>query len=210
VFALAMIVSIVGFVAGAVLVVSGARAGLGRAHARGSVLRRRLILGLAVAVAAGVTPHFYEELGIAGPLLLAAGFGAHTLVERRRRAPMHFASVLLVPVLATHAALDGATIALVSRAGGGVAPALLSVPVALHRVPEGMLLAGILLPRAGVRLTLAAAFAIAGATLGGGMIGGALLDALREWERAPLQAIVAVGVGALLSVLAHRSAHAHG
>jgi hypothetical protein len=216
VFALGMILSIVGFVTGAALVVSGARSSVAQdAHAAEDEprLRRWAVVGLAIAVAVGVTPHLYEELGIGGPALLGLGFAAYSAARSsarmRRRTSVQLASALVVPVLATHAAFDGATIAFVSRAGSSVASALISVPVALHRVPEGMLLAGVLLPRAGGRVTLAAACAVAGVTLGGGLLGGAVLDALRNWEHGPLQAAVAVSLGVLLGVVAHRSTHRH-
>jgi hypothetical protein len=205
VFAAAMILSVLGFLGGAALVVTGERWPLGSDRARHAV-RPWMYAALAIVVALGVTPHFYEELGIAGPSLVGLGFAAHWLAERRVRAPARFAGALLVPVLATHAAFDGAAIALLARAGGGVAPALLSFPVALHRVPEGILLAGVLLPRAGARLTIAVACAIGAVTLGGAFVGGAVLDTL---GRPLLQSIVAGGVGFLLGVLARRSTHVH-
>jgi zinc transporter ZupT len=110
-------------------------------------------------------------------------------------------------VLTVHSALDGAALALLARTGAvGLAPVFLSLPVALHRVPEGMLLAAALLPRAGARWTIAIAGVVGGTAVGGGIVGRAILDAVGT---AALQAIVAAGVGILMSALTYRGHHDH-
>jgi hypothetical protein len=210
VFTIAMVFSVVGFVAGAAIVASGVHWNVRRSWFDG--IARPWALGvLVVVVAVAVVPHLYEELGFVGPALVVFGFGAHRLVDRRGGAPAHLASTLVVPVLTVHSALDGAALALIAQTGGGVgvaplAPVLLSLPVALHRVPEGMLLAAALLPRAGARWTIAIAGVVGIAAVGGGLVGRAVFDAV---GRPALQAIVAAGVGVLMSALLKRHRHHH-
>ncbi|MCL2448624.1 MAG: hypothetical protein FWD17_06745 [Polyangiaceae bacterium] len=217
VFAAAMAFSVVGFVAGAALVASGLRWATGRKWLDAALhpAHPAVPLALGLVVVLGVVPHLYEEIGIAGPVLLAAGFALHRLYTRRATrasSPWAAAATLVVPVLALHSALDGAALAVVSRAGAGVAPALLSLPVALHRVPEGMLLATALLPRAGFRSTLAVAGVMGASTLAAGFGGRALLEALTggllgEVGHGLLQAVVAAGVGVIASAITLRRAH---
>ena len=212
VFTIAMVFSVVGFVAGAAIVASGAHWKLRRSWFDG-IARPWALVVLVVVVAVAVVPHLYEELGLVGPALVVFGFGAHRLVDRRGGAPAHLASTLVVPVMTVHSALDGAALALIARTGGGagvgiapLAPVLLSLPVALHRVPEGMLLAAALLPRAGARWTIAIAGVVGIAAVGGGLVGRAVFDAV---GRPALQAIVAAGVGVLMSALLKRHRHHH-
>jgi hypothetical protein len=205
VFATAMVFSVAGFVAGAALVTSGIRFGAGR-FGPGALGHPLAVLGLLVVVAVGVVPHLYEELGFGGPALLALGFAAHRLYERTGAAQEHLASTLIVPILVLHSTLDGAALAVLARAGSGIAGAILSLPVAIHRVPEGMILAAALLPRTGARLTLAIAGAVGVTTVGGGVVGRALLNAVGQGA---LAAIVAAGVGVVMSAVTLRRVHAH-
>jgi hypothetical protein len=78
--------------------------------------------------------------------------------------------------------------------------------VALHRIPEGMFLAAALLPRAGARLTIAIAGVVGITAVGGGVAGRAVFDAV---GRPALEAIVAAGVGVLMSALLKRHRHHH-
>ncbi len=185
-----------------------------RAHRAAAAMARGLTAGLVPAVVVlDVLPHLYRDLGLAAPALAIAGFFVLFLIARRTHAAgatqreIDLASTIVFTALAVHALTDGATLAVASTpnllASEGTSARLLATSVLVHRVPEGLFVTSLYLPRVGWPLTMSRLSLLAIATVVGAFAGRALLGALSE---ATLHAVVAFGMGGMVRL----ATHAHG
>lgn len=199
--ALALLLSIAGLAVGPALVA------LHRGRAAPSAAVEGLTLGLVPAlVLVRLVPHVYRELGPAALGLVALGYLALWLADRRsHRAGARVGRAIVVPTLVAHALTDGAGLALAasSAQGSASAGALLGLALVLHRLPEGLFLASTLAPELGWRRTFARLGALAGATIAGALAGQSLLARVPD---ALFDAVVAVGLGAMLRLVSHTHA----
>jgi hypothetical protein len=195
--AVAVSMSLAGLVAGPLLVAYGRRAALLRDLVGG------LTLGMfPVLVAIRVLPDLFGEIGLLAPLLVMAGFAAFAVVERRSGHAGEIGAALLSPTLAVHSFVDGASLplAFAARASAGAAVGLAGALVA-HRLAEGLFVGSALIPRIGLRATLARVALLGAATLAG-VLGGRGL--LAHVSQAYLHGLVALGMGAVLHLVIHR------
>jgi uncharacterized protein len=198
VFALALVLSVVGLAVGPLLVAVGR----GRAHITAAV--EGLTLGVVpLLVALKLIPHVMEELGPAALLIVAAGYGGLWLADRKRHdLGDRVGYAVLIPSLAVHALADGAglSIAFAASREQGVAGMLIGLAIVVHRMPEGLLIATRFVPVLGWSRTLAWLAILAGATLVGALAGSAVLEHVPD---ALFDVIVAVGLGVMLRMVAH-------
>jgi zinc transporter ZupT len=198
VFALALVLSVFALAAGLGLVVAG------RDRPRVRLAIDGFVLGVVpTLVLAHVLPHLWVELGAAAPGLMATGYVTLWLLERVVERQSLRARVVL-PVLLFHSLLDGASLAVAERLPPRPSAILLAALV-VHRLPEAMLLGGLLAPRYGLRTAAAGTAVLAIATLAGAVGGHELL---RHADRRLLELAVAMSMGALLRVVLHGHAPA--
>ncbi|AUX34055.1 MULTISPECIES: hypothetical protein [Sorangium] len=195
-FGVALALSLVGLALGPALVAMGRR----QPTLCAAVDRlTRILVPLVVLLL--MLPHLYEEMGIGALLLAAAGCAGLGLVERLYHdADQHADHAVVVPALIVHSLSDGGTLALALAADGGAGPALLGGALVLHRLGEGLFLATTLTPEIGFRRMLYRVAAVAAATVVGALAGQALLRNLPE---APLNGLVAIGLGMMLRIVLH-------
>lgn len=192
----ALVLSLLGLAAGPLLVAIGTRRlGLGDAV-------DGLTLGVVPAlVASRLLPHLYGEIGVAAWILALAGYAALGRLERRPADRAAFGAGLVLPALAFHSAVDGAALALAFDNPANVGAVVLGGALVLHRLPEGLLIGSVLIPRVGVRRTLKGMSWLAVGTLAGAIAGRAfLLRAPAAW----LDGIVAIGLGIMVHLVVHR------
>ena len=195
---LALVLSLIGLALGPVLFALGRRQELTFAALDG------FTLGLVPALLLlRLLPHLCEDLGPPALLLAATGFVGFWLVERRsHRAGARLQHAVLVPAMAVHSLLDGASLALAfAVTPGEAAPLLLGGALVLHRLPEGLLLTTALTPQLGFRRALHGVALIGAATVIGAAFGHAVIDAA---PHALLDGFVALGVGVMLRLAVHR------
>jgi zinc transporter ZupT len=109
---------------------------------------------------------------------------------------------VVVGVLALHALVDGASLAVAQRLELGRTSAVLIAALVIHRLPEGLLVGALLLPRHGLRVAAACAAVLALMTLAGAAAGG---EILQRADMGWLHLAVAAGMGALLRAVLHGS-----
>ncbi|HZF53065.1 MAG TPA: permease [Polyangiaceae bacterium] len=200
-FALALVLSVVGLALGPALVA----AGRGRALVTAAV--EGLTLGVVpLLVVVRLIPHVMEELGPLALSIVAAGYGGLWLIDRRQHDLGDRVGIaVLIPTLAAHALADGAALGIAFAASReqGAAGMLIALAIVVHRMPEGLLIATRFVPVVGWTRTLLWLGLLAGATLFGALAGDALLEHVPD---ALFDAVVAVGLGAMLRMVVH----AHG
>jgi zinc transporter ZupT len=151
-------------------------------------------------VAVDVLPHLWHRLGVLAPCLVAMGYGTFWFVERAAERQRLHARVV-VSVLALHSLLDGASLAVAQRLGLGRASAVLIAALVIHRLPEGLVIGALLLPRHGLKVAATGAALLAVMTLAGAAGGRELLQRADDgWS---LSLAVAAGMGALLRAVLH-------
>lgn len=200
-FALALVLSVVGLALGPALVA----AGRGRALVTAAV--EGLTLGVVpLLVVVRLIPHVMEELGPIALGVVAAGYGGLWLIDRRQHElGDRVGMAVLIPTLAAHAIADGAGLGIAFAASReqGAAGMLIGLAIVVHRMPEGLLIATRFVPVVGWTRTLLWLAFLAGATVVGALAGDALLTLVPD---ALFDGIVAVGLGAMLRMVVH----AHG
>ncbi|MBI4952481.1 MAG: hypothetical protein HY908_10645, partial [Myxococcales bacterium] len=161
-----------------------------------------LTLGLVPAlVVLKLVPHVVEHVGVGAVGLAALGYGVVWLADRRSHdLEARVGRSLVVPALVLHAASDGATLGLATGHGAEPGAIYLVLAVLSHRLPEGLFLANVLVPALGwrgalLRIALSGAATLVGAALGRGALGALPENAI--------ESLVAVGLGAMLRLVAH-------
>jgi hypothetical protein len=201
VFALALVLSVVGLALGPALVAAGRGRRLVTAAVEG------LTLGVVpLLVVVRLIPHVMEELGPLALGIVAAGYGGLWLIDRRQHELGDRVGIaVLIPTLAAHALADGAGLGIAFAASReqGAAGMLIGLAIVVHRMPEGLLIATRFVPVVGWTRTLLWLALLAGATVFGALAGGALLEHVPD---ALFDGVVAVGLGAMLRMVVH----AHG
>ncbi|HEU4405691.1 MAG TPA: hypothetical protein VFS43_10405 [Polyangiaceae bacterium] len=198
-FAAAVVLSVVGLLVGPALA----------SWARGTRAAFAALDGATLGIVPALVllrslPHLVEETGAWALAACAFGYLALAGVESRahgRAADVGLAVVL--PALALHGFLDGAGLAVAFQGEGALGAGALAVGAALvlHKVPEGLFLASVLLPAMGPRRAGARLLALAAATVLGALGGREVLDRLPEQA---LHVVVALGLGAMLRMAIHR------
>lgn len=192
----ALALSLVGLTAGSLLVAFGYRR-LGFAEAVAAVTAG----AIPVLVATRFLPHLDDELGVTAWILAVAGYCAVVWLERWRA---HFASIdaaILLPALAIHSAMDGAALALAFGEGGSPGAVALGGALVLHRLPEGLLIGSVFVPRVGVRRTVGRLAWLGVGTLAGAVSGRGLVAAV---PGAWLHGIIALALGIMVRLVVHR------
>lgn len=190
----------------------------GRGRALPSAAIEGFTLGLVPAVVLlRLTPHVYEEVGPLSLALVAAGYAALWVVERRQHRSLGRAGqIVALPALVVHALADGATLGVVlghggaAQAGGGENGALLAAALLVHRIPEGLFVARALVPESGWRSAILWLVGLSLATVAGALLGERLLS-LAPHE--VFHGVVALGLGAILRLATHtheRTPHTQG
>ena len=160
------------------------------------------VLGLMpTLIAFRILPHLYAQVGTSAIALMAAGYLGFWIVSRSN-ARLRFATSLAVATFTIHSLLDGASLAIASRSGGGSALPL-TFGLVTHRLPEGLFVGTLLLPRFGIRGMTAVTILLAASTAFGAISGQRILAHV---DHNLLHAIVAVGMGAMLRVAFHQHA----
>jgi hypothetical protein len=158
-----------------------------------------------------LVPHLIDELGPSALAAVAAGFVVFLAIAARTHArAARLGAAILLPVLAIHAFLDGAALAVAFERGVATrAGWTLGAALVLHRIPEGLVLAAALIPALGLGRTMLRLLPLAALTAVGALAGRELLA--RAPDRA-LHAAVAVGLGVMLAMILHRHRehHPHG
>jgi len=150
-------------------------------------------------IAVHIVPHLCNQLGAVALGLVAMGYGMFWLIERAAEQQRIHARVV-VSILALHSLLDGASLAVAQRLQSGRASAILVAALILHRLPEGLLIGALLLPRHGVKVAATGAAILATMTLAGAAGGRELLQRVDGWS---LNLAIAGGMGALLRAVLH-------
>lgn len=201
-FALALVLSVVGLAIGPALVA------VGRGRALIAATIEGLTLGLVpILIVTRLLPHVMEELGLAAFALALAGYLVLWLVERRRHdLGDRVGQAVIIPALALHALSDGAALSLAFAASSredGSAGVIFVLAIVMHRVPEGLFIATRLLPAFGWPRTLRWIALLAVTMVVGALAGRSLLDHVPD---ALFDAIMAFGLGAMIRMVMH--AHA--
>jgi len=193
---IALALSLLGLAVGPLLVALGTRR-VGLANAV-----EGLTLGvIPVLVASRLLPRLSDEIGAFAWILALAGYSILAWLERRRVDPASVGAAFVLPALAFHSAMDGAALAVAFGNPGDVSAVVLGGALVLHRLPEGLLIGSVFVPRVGVRRTLKGVAWLAAGTLAGAVGGrGLLTRAPAAW----LHGIVALGLGIMVHVVVHR------
>jgi uncharacterized protein len=153
-----------------------------------------------------IIPESVQVAGWWALLALFAGLMGPGYLEKglhRAAAKAHtFALLLALAGLAFHGFLDG--VALLDGGDAHGSRNLLAVAVVLHRIPVGLTILWLLIPRYGWRWAAGALGAIAVATLAGYAMGGAFISDSTRQGLSIFQALVA---GSLLHVVIHSPDH---
>jgi uncharacterized protein len=198
-FAAAVLLSVIGLLIGSALV----------SWMRGTRTTFAALDGATLGIVPGLVllrllPHLVEETGAWAIGACALGYLVFSAVESRAHGRATDIGIAIVlPALAIHGFLDGAGLALVfqrTEVLGGGAMAVGGALV-LHKIPEGLFVASVLLPtlrrsKTGVRI-----LALAAATVLGALSGRELLAHMPD--RA-LHVLVALGLGVMLRMAIHR------
>jgi zinc transporter ZupT len=201
-FELALSLSIVG------LLIGPALASWARGHASVVTVLDAATLGIALPLLVlRMIPHLVDEVGPLALAAVAAGYAGFSVLGTRHHAhAARLGAALLVPMLAIHSFLDGAALAVAFEQGVTAAAGwALGAAVVLHRLPEGIVLASLLLPAHGLRGTLLRMSVLAAFTVIGSLVGRALLAHTADHA---LHLVVAVGLGVMLGMILHRHRHA--
>ncbi len=198
-FGVAVVLSVLGLMIGPVLVAWTRSTRVTFAALDGA------ILGIVPAlVVLRLLPHLVEETGAWAVLSCAFGYLAFSAVETRtHRRAKNIGLAIVLPTLAVHGFLDGTGLALafqndeVLGAGG----AAIGMALVVHKIPEGLFVASVLLPTLGPRRTAVRLLALAGATVLGALSGRELLDHASDRI---LHVAVALGLGVMLRMAIHR------
>jgi hypothetical protein len=194
VLASALLLSVLALAAGLGL------AALGRDRAGLRLAVDGFILGVVpTLIAVRVVPHLWGRLGMWAVGLVVIGYGSFWLMERaahKQRLRAH----VVVAVLALHSLLDGASLAVAQRLELGRASAILMAALVIHRLPEGLVVGGLLIPSHGLKVAAGGAAILALMTLAGAAGGSELLGHV---DGRSLAFAVAGGMGALLRAVLH-------
>ena len=192
--ATALLLSVVALAAGFALATSRRDAGPMRLAVDG------LALGaVPAALLLDVVPHLWGRLGILAPCSIGAGAFLFWLSEHAAERD-GFGERIVLAVLALHSAVDGASLAVAQRLSPGRAGAVLAAAVIVHRLPEGLVVGGLLVPRHGVRAAATGAAFLGVATVAGGLAGRSLLE---RADTSLVQAASGLAIGALLTAVLH-------
>jgi hypothetical protein len=154
-----------------------------------------------------LVPHLYDEIGAIAPILMAAGFITLWWLERWGTHPGGVGPAIVLPTLAVHSVFDGAALAIVfGEHGSGTANLALVSALVMHRLPEGLFVGATLVPRVGSGGTVKWVSILAASTLAGAVGGQGLV---RHLPHACLHGLIAIGLGAMVHLVAHRHGHAH-
>jgi hypothetical protein len=193
-FAIALFFSCISLAIGVLVVALG----------RGRAIVLRAVEGFVVGIvptliAVHVAATMLHELGVGFFFALAFGYGMlwaiESIFERQ-----DLRARVVVSVLALHSLLDGSSLAIAEHFPSARASLMLVVAIVLHRLPEGMVVASMVIPRYGVRAAAAGA-SLLGMTMILGAWGGRAL--LRYTDARALSVVVVVGMGALLRAIFH-------
>ena len=178
---------------------------LGRGRATAGALVEGLALGLVpTMVLLRLLPHVAESLGGLAIVLFAGAFLVLRAFDRaHHRAAARMGRAFIYSALLLHSFTDGVGLAAAIAVGHGAVDVTLTAAFVFHRLPEGLFIATTLLPSYGWRRTLERTLGLFGATVAGGLLGGALLPLLSERL---FDAVVAVGLGAMLQLVLHSHA----
>lgn len=198
-FAAAVILSVLGLLIGPALV----------SWTRGSRTTFAALDGATLGIVPGLVllrllPHLVEETGAWAVGACVSGYLVFSAVESRahRRAADIGISIVL-PALALHGFLDGAGLALAFQRTDvlGAGAMAVGATLVLHKIPEGLFVATVLLPTLGRTKTSVRILALAAATVLGALTGRELL--VHTPDRA-LHVLVALGLGVMLRMAIHR------
>ncbi len=149
-------------------------------------------------------PHLVEDAGMWAVAVCAIGYLGLSVVESRTHSRAKDVGLAVVlPSLAIHGFLDGAGLALAFQRSANLGTGRLAMAAALvvHKIPEGLFVATLLLPKLGASRTTIRLGALASATVLGALSGRELLE--HAPDRA-LHLIVALGLGVMLRMATHR------
>ncbi len=173
-----------------------------------------IVLAIAGLVVFHILPHSIEVAGWWSMAAVVVGLLGPTLLETwLRRANLTHLVVrwAVVAGIAVHDFTDGLALSIpAGEHDHGVSP--LSLAVILHRIPVGLIIWWLVLPRYGVRAAALIVGVIAVATVVGYFAGGVWIEHLHHEPLALLEALIA---GTLLHVAVHRhdahhDGHDHG
>jgi hypothetical protein len=194
-FASAVVLSVFALAAGVWLIV------VGRDRPTLCLAIDGFILGVVpTLLAARVLPELWGRLGSVAVAFVAMGYGIFWLVEHAAEHQRLRARVV-VTVLALHSLVDGASLAVAERLELGRPSAILMAALVVHRLPEGLVIGALLIPRYGIKIAAACATLLAAMTIAGAAGGAEFLQQANGWS---LSAAVAGGMGALLRAVLHR------
>lgn len=194
-FASAVVLSVLALAAGFGLVV------VGRERPTLCLGIDGFILGVVpTLLAARMLPQLWGRLGSAAVAFVAMGYGIFWLMEQAAEHQRLRARVV-VAVLALHSLVDGASLAVAERLELGGSSAVLMAALVIHRLPEGLVVGALLIPRHGIRIAAACATLLAVMTIAGAA-GGA--EFLQQADGRSLSLAIAGGMGALLRAILHR------
>lgn len=192
----ALALSLLGLVAGPLLVALGTR------RLRLAEVVEDLTLGvIPVMVAGRLLPHLCDDIGVLALVLALAGYCILAWLERRQVDLASVGAAFVLPALTFHSAMDGAALAVAFGDPGDVGAVVLGGALVLHRLPEGLLIGSVFVPRVGVRRTLKSMAWLAAGTLAGAAGGrGLLARAPEAW----LHGMLALGLGITVHLVIHR------
>lgn len=198
-FAAAVLLSVVGLLIGPALV----------SWTRGSRTTFAALDGATLGIVPGLVllrllPHLVEETGLRAIGACAFGYLVFSAVEARAHGRATDIGIAIVlPALALHGFLDGAGLALAFQRTEVLGAGAMAVGAALvlHKIPEGLFVAAVLLPTLGHTKTGVRILALAAATVLGALSGRELLA--HTPDRA-LHVLVALGLGVMLRMAIHR------
>jgi uncharacterized protein len=198
-FAAAVLLSVAGLLIGPALV----------SWTRGSSTTFAALDGATLGIVPGLVllrllPHLVEETGPWAIGACAFGYLVFSAVEARTHGRATDIGIAIVlPTLALHGFLDGAGLALAFQRTEVLGAGAMAVGAALvlHKIPEGLFVAAVLLPTLGRTKTGVRILALAAATVLGALSGRELLA--HTPDRA-LHVLVALGLGVMLRMAIHR------
>lgn len=198
-FAAAVLLSVVGLLIGPALV----------SWTRGSRTTFAALDGATLGIVPGLVllrllPHLVEETGTGAIGACALGYLVFSAVEARAHGRATDIGIAIVlPALALHGFLDGAGLALAFQRTEVLGAGAMAVGAALvlHKIPEGLFVAAVLVPTLGRTKTGVRVLGLAAATVLGALSGRELLA--HTPDRA-LHVLVALGLGVMLRMAIHR------
>jgi uncharacterized protein len=198
-FAAAVLLSVIGLLIGPALV----------SWTRGTRTTFAALDGATLGIVPGLVllrllPHLVEETGAWAIGACAFGYLVFSAVESRAHGRATDIGIAIVlPALAIHGFLDGAGLAIAFQRTDVLGAGAMAVGAALvlHKIPEGLFVASVLLPTLGRTKTGVRILALAAATVLGALSGRELLA--HTPDRA-LHVLVALGLGVMLRMAIHR------